>query len=232
MSALIFWSILYFAVSLYLLIEIGNFVKVLNKQNLINIIKHIFYQFIMTGVFLLMVGAEPTFFQSLFLVLCFFGSLVYLILSSLKSGDILSFIFGILMILLMAISILFICLSIISFKEVEHMLIALAVYFVFIIFLISQIKIVTKYKEFYICTILLLVTLGTILLFSAYLYPEDLSYRSIHNTLYNWGRTSEYTKPDDVLYDIQNLLLLIYKAALPLAIGYIAKNLIKKNTKV
>jgi hypothetical protein len=228
MITLIVSSILYFLISFIILIEIRKFVDKLCLQNFINIAKHILFQFAITAVYLLNVGVTPTPNQTNFLVISFLCATIYLIVYSLKSNDILSLIFGILIVSAMISFVLWICFNIVSIQKVSNMIKALVFFFVFIFAFLLLYKLVPKHKFIYIWSVLLLGIMGTILLFSAYFYPEEASYKSIHNTIYNWGKISPYSSTDDVLYTIQNILLKLCKAILPVLLGFIVTEKLKK----
>lgn len=228
MITLIAGSMLYFIFSLIILIEIRKFADQLCLKNFINIAKYILFQFAITAVYLLNVDVMPTPNQTNFLILCFFSSAIYLIVNCLKSNNILSLIIGILIVSAMISFVLWICFNIVSVQELTNMIKALLFFFVITFAFLLLYKLVPNNKLIYICSVLILGIIGTILLFSAYFYPEEASYKSIHNTIYNWGKIPPYSSTDDVLYTIQNVLLKLCKVILPILLGYIIKEKLKK----
>lgn len=193
----------------------------ISVQNLFKIATHIFYVFALTSVYLLIVGDTPTTNQSLFLLICFLGSLVYLIINSLKDNSILSFMFGYMVTILTALIILYICLIMTSYQKRLFMLVSLFIYFLAMLLLLYFTKFVKMYKSFYKCSILIIGIIGTIILFTAYLYPEESTYKSIYDTIIYWGKIPPNSNPDEMIYIIQIILLNVSKFTILPYLGYV-----------
>jgi hypothetical protein len=228
MNITIFWSIVYFALSLIILFEIRKFTNNICWTNIINIAKFIFFQLVITSYLLLFWGEEPTFNQSLFIAISFFCAMSYLIFDYLKSGDIASFIVGLMLVLVMAFTILYFCLLVVSHHNISNMIKAFMIFLVFTLLFgsLAYTKVVIKYKLLYLCYIILISFTGFVLLFAAYKYPEEASYKSVHNTIYSWGKITSFNSSDDIVQILQAALVLI---GVPY-IGHIIKLIIKKST--
>lgn len=230
MELLIIWSIFYFGVSLYILFKIREFSNNMCWKNILNILKLIFLQFFNTSLLILISGEAPTFNQSLFMGVGFLCLMFYIIFDCLKSGDIASFLVSLIMIFVIATTILLFCLLVVSYHNISNMIKAFMIFFIFTILFISlaYTRVVRKYRLVYSCYILIISILGFILLFTAYKFPDDASYKSIHNTIYSWGKISSFNSSDDIVQVLQAILLFIGVPYL----GHIFKLIIKKSASM
>jgi len=198
-------------------------------KNVVIILKNIVLQFVITAFYLFFIGVTPSATQSTFIVICFFGALIYLIIESLNSGDVFSLFFGIAIVCLLAISIFLICLNIVLYKTVQHMIVSLFIFFTLLIFLVIVKRLikVSVYKKIYNGSLIIIGALGIIFLFSAYFYPDEFSYRNFHNTIVHWGRMTEYSGPDDAVYFIQFIIAIIFFIPFKNMVSEIVKKILK-----
>lgn len=151
------------------------------------------FQYLNTEIFLLNMGEELSFFNSVFLIISFFIAIIYMIYSLIVNNTITSIITSFVFIFILTIIILLFCTGIVTKGTTACLVIAFFIYLIYMLILEIALKKINKQinRLLYIIYILILGFVGVIILTIAYMNPTELTLESITDALIAYGQLSK-----------------------------------------